>query len=45
MLILHVGDAPLQEDPLPLPGGDVEELSSPFLPHLPDRCEEGPGEV
>ena len=45
MLILHVGDAPLQEDPLPLRGGDVEELPSPFLPHLPDRCEEGPGEV
>ena len=45
MLILHVGDAPLQEDLLPLPGGDVEELPSPLLPHLPDRCEEGPGKV
>ena len=41
----HMGDAPLQENLLPLPGGDVEELPSPLLPHLPDRCEEGPGEV
>ena len=45
MLDRHIGDAPLQEDLLPLPGGDVEELPSPLLPHLPDRCEEGPGEV
>ena len=45
MLVLHVGDAPLQEDPLPLPGGDVEELALPLPPHLPDRCEKVPGEV
>ena len=45
MLILHVGDAPLQENPLPLPGCDVEELAVPLPPHLPDRCEKGPGEV
>ena len=45
VLVLHMGDAPLQEDPLPLPGGDVEELALPLPPHLHDRCEEVPGEV
>ena len=45
MPVLHVGDAPLQEDPLPLPGGDVEELALPLPPHLPDRCEKVPTEV
>ena len=45
VLIQRMGDAPLQEDPLPLPDGDVEELPSPLLPHLPDHCEKGPGKV
>ena len=45
MLILHVSDAPLQENPLPLPGRDVEELAVPLPPHLPDRCEKVPTEV
>ena len=45
MLILHVCDAPLQENPLPLPGCDVEELVVPLPPHLPDCCEKVPTEV
>ena len=32
VLSRHMGDAPLQEDLLPLPGGDVEELPSPPTP-------------
>ena len=40
-----MGDVPLQEDLLPLPGGDVEELAIPLPPHLPDRCQKVPGEV
>ena len=35
MLVLHVGDAPLQENPLPLPGGDLEELAVPLPPTPP----------
>ena len=45
VLILHVCDTPLKEDPLPLPGCDVEELAVPLPPHLPDRCEKVPTEV
>ena len=45
MLDRHMGDASLQDDLLPLLGGDLEELPSPLLPYLPDRCKEGPGKV
>ena len=45
MLDRHMGDASLQDDLLPLLGGDLEELPSPLFPYFPDRCEERSGEV